>query len=77
MIFLSGKVALPIGMFIVPYKSIGNKNGHLIGFKPDYIIFEGNERKVLKDIVVGICDDKLSENNLYSGIFGLEIEGIV
>ncbi len=68
---------LPIGMFIIPYKSIGNQSGYLLGFKPDYIILKGNEKKVLKDVVIGICEDTLSENNLYSGIFGLEIEGIV
>lgn len=67
-----------MGMFIIPYKSIGNENGMLLGFKPDYVIFYDDEKKYIENSVIGICNEVLSCNNVYSGIFGLEIlkEGV-
>ncbi len=63
---------------MIPYKSIGNEKGMLLGFKPDYIILNGDEKKYIENSVIGICNEVLSSNNVYSGIFGLEIlkEGV-
>lgn len=70
---LEGKRNLPIGMFIIPYKSIGNENGFLVGFRPEYIVLEDDEKIYVENAVIGICNENLSDNKLYSGIFGLDI----
>lgn len=76
---LDGKRDVPIGMFLIPYKSIGNDNGVLIGFKPDYVIMKSDEEIYVENSVIGICNESLSNNKIYSGIFGLEIlkEGVL
>lgn len=63
---------------MIPYKSIGNESGMLLGFKPDYIILNDDEKKYIDNSVIGVCNESLSSNNIYSGIFGLEIlkEGV-
>ena len=71
---LNGKKDVPIGMFLIPYKSIGNENGILLGFKPDYVVMKSDEKIYVENSVIG-----LSNNKIYSGIFGLEIlkEGVL
>lgn len=68
-----GRKELPIKMFLIPYKSIGNSSDFLLGFKPTYIRERKCEREYIKDVVIGICEESLSSNNCYSGIFGLDI----
>ncbi len=70
---------MPIGMFLIPYKSIGNENGILLGFKPDYVVMKNDEKIYVENSVIGIYDESLSNNKIYSGIFGLEIlkEGVL
>lgn len=69
---LLGEKELPLGMFLIPYKSLGNSNDFLIGFKPDSIYVENKTNKSIYGAVIGICNECLSDNKLYSGIFGLE-----
>lgn len=71
---ISGDVSVPIGMFLIPYRSLGNSRSFLLGIKPSYVK-EENSKKVYKDLVIGICSENISENNEYSGIFGLETLG--
>ncbi len=63
---------------MIPYKSIGNERGMLLGFKPDYIILNDDEKIFIENSVIGVCNEHLSSNKIYSGIFGLEIlkEGV-
>lgn len=70
--FLSGKKDMPIGIFVIPYRSLGNANDFLLGFKPDSICIKDETNKCIHDSVIGVCKERLSENKLYSGIFGLE-----
>lgn len=59
---------------IIPFKSIGNENGILIGFKPDYLEIEfEDEIKSIKDVIIGLYENKLSKSDKYSAIFGLNI----
>lgn len=60
-------------MFFIPYKSIGNENGVLLGVRPDYVMMKNDEEIYIENSVIGICDERLSNNEVYSGIFGLEI----
>ncbi len=58
---------------LIPFSSLGNDNGLLIGFKPDYIKIYSEEEWVRNDVLIGIYDGKLSKNNLYTSLIGLDI----
>lgn len=57
----------------IPFKSIGNEGGIILGFKPDYIIIKYLEEEILKkDIIIGIYNGKLSEDMEYDGLLHYE-----
>lgn len=59
---------------IIPFSSIGKNNGMIIGMKPDYIkIYDEENVKIIKKVIIGIYDKKISRNNKYSGLIGLEL----
>lgn len=58
---------------LIPFSSLGNENGLLIGFKPDYIKIYGEEEYIRKNVLIGIYDGKLSRTNSYSSLIGLDI----
>ena len=59
---------------IIPFASLGNENGVLIGFKPDYIkIYSPEEDVVKNNVLIGIYDGKLSKTNLYTSLVGVNI----
>jgi len=59
---------------LIPFMSIGKDNGILIGFKPDYIeIGKDDEKKGVKDVVVGICNKTLSRNERYRALLNPEL----
>lgn len=58
---------------VIPFSSLGNDNGILIGFKPDYIKIYGDIELVRDDILIGIYDGKLSKNNLFTSLIGLNV----
>lgn len=59
---------------LIPFSALGTENGLLLGIKPEnfYINYQG---KILenKDIIVGIYNKKLSKNNRYNALVGLDI----
>ncbi|MCF6465175.1 sigma-E processing peptidase SpoIIGA, partial [Clostridium sp. Cult2] len=66
-----------INLRLIPFKSLGNNNGILIGFVPDSIkVYLDNETKKLKDdIIVAIYNDKLATDEQYNGLLHPEILG--
>lgn len=58
---------------LIPFYALGNENGLLVGFNVDYIKIYNDEEKVVKDVVVGIYDGKLTKTNLYTSLIGLNI----
>lgn len=66
-----------IKLRLIPFKSLGNDSGILIGFKPDTIkIYLENETKRLtEDIIVAIYNDKLAADEQYNGLLHPEILG--
>lgn len=64
-----------IKLRLIPFKSLGNDNGILIGFIPDSInVSLNNETKKLKDdIIVAIYNDKLATDEQYNGLLHPEI----
>ena len=59
---------------LIPFSALGTENGLLLGIKPEnfYINYQG---KILenKNIIVGIYNKKLSRNNKYNALVGLDI----
>lgn len=59
---------------IIPFKSLGKENGILLGVKVDGVIINyQNNESFIKDVIVGIYENKLSSNGLYSALIGLNI----
>lgn len=59
---------------IIPFKSIGEENGILLGFVPDKIqIDKENHTLELNNIVIGIYNVELSSNGDYQGLLSQEI----
>ena len=58
---------------IIPFASLGNDNGLLIGFKPDYIKIYCEEEIIRDDVLIGIYNGKLTRNNMYTSLIGLDI----
>ena len=63
---IRGEAEIPLGMFLIPYRSIGNSSGFLL------YVQDVETKKLYNDLVIGICSENISDNNNYSGIFGLE-----
>jgi stage II sporulation protein GA (sporulation sigma-E factor processing peptidase) len=63
---------------LIPFSSLGNENGIILGFKPEYIKIYDEEEKIRKEVIVGIYPGKLTKTNLYTSLIGLNIlkEGI-
>lgn len=54
---------------MIPFKSIGKKQGMLIGFKPDKVeIINKDTTKEIKDVIIGIYNFNLSTNGGYQGL---------
>lgn len=76
--FINGK-SVEMGEYlsrirIIPFKSLGKENGILVGVKVDGVIinYQGNDN-FIKEVIVGIYEGKLSTNNSYSALIGLNI----
>lgn len=59
---------------IIPFQSIGKKNGMLLGFKSDGIKIKTEIEDIdKKNIVIGIYNGKMTKTNTYSALIGLDI----
>ncbi len=56
---------LPLGMRIIPFKSVGNKKGTLMGFKPDRVLIEGRESPA---VFIGLYEGRLTNSGAYQGL---------
>jgi stage II sporulation protein GA (sporulation sigma-E factor processing peptidase) len=57
---------------MIPFTSLGRNNGMLIGFRPDRVQVEGANSNH-SDIVIGIYNDKLSNDGRYRGLLSPEL----
>ena len=57
---------------VLPFSSVGKNNGIMIGFKPDYVKIYDDEGKTIKDVVIGVCNNRFNKNRYYSGLIGLD-----
>ncbi|SHF42628.1 sigma-E processing peptidase SpoIIGA [Desulforamulus putei] len=54
---------------LIPFQSLGRENGILLGIRPDVIEIRYNDKKQqVKDVVVGIYDQKLSPETAYRAL---------
>jgi stage II sporulation protein GA (sporulation sigma-E factor processing peptidase) len=59
---------------IIPYVSVGNKNGIMVAYKVDNIKVEyQDEINELNNVLIGIYNDTLTKNNKYSALIGLQM----
>ncbi|WP_258359339.1 sigma-E processing peptidase SpoIIGA [Moorella sulfitireducens (nom. illeg.)] len=56
-------------LHLVPYHSLGQSHGMLLGFRPDEVIVITNERMVkIKNVIVGLYREKLSTEGSYRAL---------
>lgn len=49
---------------MIPYRSVGKKNGMLVGFRPDkVVIMDGASERTAGSVVIGICNGSLSRGD--------------
>ena len=61
---------------MIPFASLGLANGMLIGFRPDRVALATAQRELTReDVVIGICNRKLSGDGRYQGLIGPELVG--
>lgn len=59
---------------IIPFSSIGKNNGIIVGFRPDYIkVYTTEGEEIRRKVIVGIHNNKIARNGLYSGLIGLNL----
>ena len=58
---------------LIPFSTLGNENGMLVGFRADTIEIYGEEENKRNDVIVGIYDGKLTKTNRYTSLVGLNI----
>lgn len=58
---------------LIPYNSIGNQNGVMLGIKADKVIIEQkNDKEIInKNVVIGLYDKKINKD--YSALIGIEL----
>ena len=57
---------------VLPFSSLGKQNGMLLGFKVEKVIVILNEEEVIRnDVIIGIYDKKLSINEKYECLIGM------
>jgi len=54
---------------LIPFSSLGRSDGMMLGFRPDYIkIFAPEQTIEAKEIIIGICNNKLSHDDGYTAL---------
>ena len=55
---------------VIPFKSLGNEHGILIGIKSNKIIVDNNE---IKDVIIGIYEKEFSRTKRYDALIGIDL----
>ncbi len=58
---------------LIPFKSVGKKNGLLIGTKIDMIEIHTENKIILKDVIVAISNFNLCNDNFYNALLNPEL----
>lgn len=61
---------------MIPFSSIGKEHGILLGIKADGMkIFQEEEEYLLRNVIIGIYENRLSKNGSYGALIGMEMLG--
>ena len=55
-------------IFLIPYKTLGTENKVLFGIKPEYIRLSRDNNYTINEVIIGLYDGNISENNSYNGL---------
>ena len=55
---------------VIPFKSLGNEHGMLIGIKSNKIIVDNNE---IKDVIIGIYEKEFSRRKRSDALIGIDL----
>ena len=55
---------------VIPFKSLGNEHGMLIGIKSNKIIVDNNE---IRDVIIGIYEKEFSRTKRYDALIGIDL----
>ena len=55
---------------LIPFNSLGNEHGILIGIKSDKIVINNNE---IKDVIIGIYEKKKKKTRRYDALIGIDL----
>ena len=59
---------------VIPFSSLGSKNGMLLGFKPDNVVLNNDDNPYkLKKVIIGVTTIKLSDNGDYKALLNPNI----
>lgn len=59
---------------MIPFESLGEHNGMLLGFRPDKVEISKEESVItIEDVIIGIYNFKLSKDNAYQGLLNPEV----
>ena len=58
---------------VIPYSSLGNQNGMLLGIKAEKVVIHKEQEIVKKDIIIGIYNKSLTKRGEYNGLIGIEL----
>lgn len=62
---------------IIPFKSLGSEYAMMIGFKPDELNIEDQDKnQIIKEIIIGIYNKRLSQDGEYSALIHPDILSI-
>jgi stage II sporulation protein GA (sporulation sigma-E factor processing peptidase) len=62
---------------LIPFSSLGKQNGMLLGFKPDQVFINDlDNKKEIKNIIIGVYNNKLSKDESYSALLHPELMNI-
>ena len=59
---------------LIPFASLGKQNGMLVGIKVEKVkVFFKEKEEYIYDVIVGIYNNKITKDNAYNGLVGLEL----
>ena len=62
-----------VKMRCIPFKSLGEENGMLLGIKSNEVIIEkDDENKIIKNAIIGIYDKSLTKRGEYRALIGID-----
>lgn len=69
-IFMESESFVKAKIRLIPFSSLGKKDGMLIGFKPDFIVIR---QKRIENVCIGVYNQSLSKSGVYNALISPEL----